>query len=113
MKQKYSHLSGTLLEAVEERVRIGDENMSELYDIIFDNQGLSIYALSRKIGWSPGKTSYTINKLKDLGAVKETSKITNGRNCRLIYIKEWHESFSIEDIIKLKEFVEKEEHLYS
>ncbi len=105
--EKYGHLPGTLGKAVEARVEIGDRNMQELFSFISKHEGLSIYALSKKIGWSIGKTNYLLGKLDELDVIKKVQKIENNRFQLLIYPKFWHDSLPIESLKELKELMVK------
>ena len=102
----YSHLPGTLAEAVEARLGIGDKNMNELFDFLTKNEGLSIYAVAKKIGWSVGKTSYTIGKLEELGVIKKVGLVEDNVFKLLIFTKEWYDMLPEESLKELKEIIE-------
>ena len=101
----YSHLPGTLAEAVEARLQIGDKNMNELFDFLAENEGLSIYGIAKKIGWSVGKTSYTIGKLEELGVLKKVGVVEDNVFKLLIFTKEWYDMLPEESLKELEELV--------
>jgi len=55
------------------------ENKWELYDTISKNPGLSIYDLSKKINWTPGKVEYYIKKLVKDDMIENSMRIENNR----------------------------------
>lgn len=101
----YSHLPGTLGKAVQERVRIGDENMEALYSFLRRNPGLCIYSISKKLGWSPGKVAYTLSKIEELRMVRYVQKIENNRLKLLVYANTWREALPPETIAELREIL--------
>ncbi len=67
------------------------ENKWFLYGFIDKNPGLTIYELSKKIKWSPGKISYYIKKLVKDGLLKNSTEIVNGRTNKKYYGKSMKE----------------------
>ena len=55
------------------------ENKWKLYDIISKNPGLSIYDLSKKINWTPGKVDYYVRKLVKEDVIENSAKNVNNR----------------------------------
>ncbi len=56
-----------------------------LYEYIDKNPGFSIYDISKKLNWTPGKVDYHIKKLLKDGIVKNSEKIINGRVRKAYY----------------------------
>ncbi len=63
------------------------ENKWFLYEIIDKNPGMTIYNLSKKINWTPGKLKYYIQKLVKDGMIKNSTKNINGRTQKRYYGK--------------------------
>lgn len=101
----YSHLPGTLADAIEARLEIGDKNMNELFDFLAENEGLSMYAIAKKIGWSVGKVSYTIGKLEELGVIKKVAIVEDNVCKLLVFTKEWKDMLPEESLKELEELI--------
>ena len=63
------------------------ENNCFLYETINKNPRITIYDLTKLIGWSSGKITYYISKLIKDGMIINSTEVVNGRNKRLFSSK--------------------------
>lgn len=73
------------------------KNKYYLYEIINKTPGITIYDLSKKVDWTPGKVGYYINKLLNDGVIKNSTEIVNGR------IKKAYSPISYKELINWDE----------
>ncbi len=83
------------------------ENKYFLYEIIDKNSGLTIYDLTKKVGWSAGKINYYIKKLLKDGMIKNTISIVNGRTHKSYFSKSINEFINWNKITNLKKPIKK------
>lgn len=62
-----------------------------LYEFVNANRGLSIYELSKRLGWSTGKAYNIIKVLEDDGLVRTIKTEEGGRIKRKVYPVDWKE----------------------
>jgi len=55
------------------------ENRWYIYEMISKNPGITIYDLSKIIGWTPGKIEYYIKKLVADEVINNSTEVVNGR----------------------------------
>lgn len=55
------------------------ENKMKVYELIDSVPGLTIYDISKKLGWAPGKIEYYVKKLVNSGLIQNSTEIVNGR----------------------------------
>jgi len=73
-----------------------------LYEIISKNPGISVYELSKQLGWSIGKINHHVNKLIKDGVISNSIKTDNNRTKRSLKAKDWKEFISSEVLEDLK-----------
>ncbi len=62
-----------------------------LYEFVNANKGLSIYKLSKRVGWSTGKVYNIVKVLEDDGLVRTIKTEEGGRIKRKVYPVDWKE----------------------
>ena len=60
-----------------------------LYEFVNANSGLSIYELSKELGWSTGKVYNIIKVLEEDGLVRTIKTEERGRTKRKVYPVDW------------------------
>lgn len=70
-----------------------------LLHLIRTNPGLSLYELSKLLGWTIGKTDGTLRRLNNAGKIQITSIERNGRLVTLVYPRE-HKAKDILEVPK-------------
>lgn len=75
-------------EAIEKKRQIASKNQQIIYKCIYKNPGITIYQISKKIKWSPGKIKHHVNILLEHNKIKKQNIIINGRNNSLYFPKE-------------------------
>lgn len=78
------------------------ENKWELYEKISANPGSSIYDLSKKMDWTPGKVEHYFKKLIKDGMIENSTEIVNGRNRKSIRAKDIEHFINWDEIKELK-----------
>jgi DNA-binding PadR family transcriptional regulator len=69
----------------------GEFAESYLYEYINKYEGLSIYSLSQRLNWSPGKVHYLVEDLEKEGLVRSEMVTEGGRLKRKVYPVHWTE----------------------
>jgi predicted transcriptional regulator len=62
------------------RRKKAQDNKWFLYEFIDKNPGLTVYEMSKKVGWTIGKLNYYVQKLVKDGMINNSDKVVNGRN---------------------------------
>jgi len=62
-----------------------------LYEFVNAHRGLSIYGLSKRLGWNLGKVYNIVNVLEEDGLVKTIEIVKGGRIKRKVYPVDWKE----------------------
>ena len=78
------------------------ENKLELYELISKNPGISIYGLTKKNDWTPGKVEHYVKKLLKDGMIDNSSEVVNGRNKRRLRAKKMEHFINWDKIKELK-----------
>ncbi|MFX1457715.1 MAG: winged helix-turn-helix transcriptional regulator [Promethearchaeota archaeon] len=73
------------------------ENKWFLYEMIDKNPGMTIYTLSKKIKWTPGKLKYYLEKLVKDGMIRNSTETVNGRTQKKYYGKTMKEFINWEE----------------
>ena len=68
---------------------------------------MTVYGLSKILGWSTGKVYYSIKRLVEAKMVRENKKISSGRIIKRIVLVEWTEYFTKEELEDLKRLGER------
>jgi predicted transcriptional regulator len=69
----------------------GDAAEDYLYEFVNAHRGLSIYELSKRVGWSTGKVSNIIKKLEEDGLIRKDRLVEGGRAQTKIHPIGWKE----------------------
>ena len=83
-------MSGKRREKAELKLK-GEIAEDYLYEFVNANRGLSIYELSKKVGWSTGKVYNIVKVLEDDGLVRTIKIEERGRLKRKVYPTDWKE----------------------
>jgi len=83
-------MSGRRREKAELKIK-GEIAEDYLYEFVNANRGLSIYELSKRVGWSTGKVYHIVKVLEDDGLVRTIKTEERGRIKRNVYPTSWKE----------------------
>ncbi len=94
--------------AVLKRHEIAEDTDWELYQWIESHPGLSMYEISKELGWSHGKVYSSIKRLQKEDMVEIKNEIRNGRAVSIVTYKKWHEYFTPAELAEMgsQEFIE-------
>lgn len=81
---------------------LGGESDWALYEKVDDTPGLSVYELSKLMGWTPGRVHGAVMRLVKKGLVKTERAVRGGRSVLLVIPKEWWEFFTPEELEEFK-----------
>lgn len=62
-----------------------------VYEFVNKHQGLSVYEIAKRIGWSSGKVYNIIKSLEEMGLVRTSLEVEGGRTKRKVYPVSWKE----------------------
>lgn len=84
---------------------------SELFflDVLHENSGSSIYALSKELNWTYGKTQQVVQRLFKKGIIRQKQEIRNNRVQNLIFEVSAAELIDLdfETVSRIKNFLDK------
>jgi predicted transcriptional regulator len=63
---------------------------------------MTVYGLSKILGWSTGKVYHSIKRLEEAKMIRENEEISSGRIIKRIVPVEWTEYFTKEELEDLK-----------
>ncbi len=94
--------------AILKRREIAEDADWELYQWIESHPGLSMYEISKGLGWSHGKVYSSVKRLQEEGMVDIKNEVRNGRSVSIVTYKKWQEYFTPEELAEMHnpEFVE-------
>ncbi len=102
MRSKESRLAALEKAKAARRQKSGDTD-DELYTLINEHPGKSVYELAKLAGWSPGKVHASVQRLERDGMIK-SEKIVDGSRVKLVVEpKKWWEFFTKEEIEEFKQ----------
>lgn len=85
-------------EAIDARITEGLDTDYDLYKVINKKPGLSIYQLSKELGWSSGKVYGSVKRLEKEGLVHTEKAIKDGRAVLKVCAADWSEFFTPEEL---------------
>ena len=77
-----------------------EEREYELLKFLEDNEGLSIYLISKKLDWDSNLVSHYVSRLEKKGLVRIREEIENNELQKKVYI---NEELGIRDMLNLDE----------
>jgi len=96
------------IQAVEDK---GIDTDLELYDVIENSPGESVYSLAKLMAWSNGKTYASVRRLEKSKLVHIEKMEKDGRSVLVVRPYDWHEFFAPEELQDMSrpEFMEEVE----
>ncbi len=94
-------ISRTTAAAQARRERGGDTDW-ELYELVDECPGLSIYDLAKAKGWSHGRVHGAVKRLEKGGLVKVEQVVEGSRVKSIVNPREWWEFFTPEELEEFK-----------
>jgi DNA-binding MarR family transcriptional regulator len=88
------------IEAVREK---GADTDLQLYDKIEEMPGKSVYALSKAMRWSTGKTYTSARRLERAGMIHIEKSVKNNREVLVVRPKAWQEYFTPEELEEMRQ----------
>lgn len=88
--------------AVLKRHEIAEDTDWELYQWIESHLGLSMYEISKNLGWSHGKVYSSIKRLQEEDMVEVKNEVRNGRSVSIITHKKWQKYFTPAEIAEME-----------
>ena len=93
------------IQAVEDK---GIDTDLELYDVIENSPGESVYSLAKLMAWSNGKTYASVRRLEKSKLVHIEKMEKDGRSVLVVRPYDWYEFFTPEELqeMSLPEFMD-------
>jgi len=102
MRTKESRLKA-LEKARAARRQKSEDTDDELYTLINEHSGESVYELAKLAGWSPGKVHASVRRLEKAGMVRSKQVVEGCRVKLVVEPKEWWEFFTPEELEEFKQ----------
>jgi len=77
-----------------------EEREYELLEFLDDNEGLSVYQISKKLGWDSKLVRYYVSSLEKKGLVRMIEEIENNELQKKIYV---NQEVGIRDMLNMDE----------
>lgn len=90
-------------EAVQARRVIGADTDWELYGLVDERPGLSIYELAKLKGWTHGRVHGSVKRLEKSGLVRTELVVEGSRAKSLVKPLEWWEMMTPEELDEFKQ----------
>jgi DNA-binding PadR family transcriptional regulator len=100
-KRRASQLAA-LVKARQARQEKSEEADDELYDLVNQMSGSSVYMLAKAIGWSVGKTHGSIKRLEKDGLIKTELVTSEGRARLIVRPTPWEKFFTKEELDEMQ-----------
>jgi len=96
------NMAGQTAGAVQTRRVIGADTDWELYELVDERPGLSIYELAKLKGWTHGRVHGAVKRLEKSGLVRTELVVEGSRAKSLVRPLEWWEMMTPEELDELK-----------
>ena len=74
----------------------------ELYEIISDHPGMSVYDLAKLAGWTHGRTHSAVTRLEKDEMIKTRRELRGGRGVLIVEPLKWWEMMTPEELEEFK-----------
>lgn len=78
-----------------------------LYRYVNVHRDLSLYEVSKKLGWTLGKVQGALKRLEKAGLVSYKEEMVNGRKRKIIHTVSWKEMMKKEDLEELDKLMKR------
>jgi predicted transcriptional regulator len=101
MRSKESRLKA-LEKARAARLQKSEDTDDELYTVINEHPGSSIYEMAKLTGWSPGRVHASMRRLEKDGMIRSKQIVEGSRVKLVVEPLEWWEFFTPEELEEFK-----------
>ncbi len=102
MRSKESRLKA-LEKAKAARLQKSEDTDDELYTLINEHPGKSVYELAKLASWSPGKVHASVRRLERDGMIRSKKVVEGSRVKLIVEPKKWWEFFTKEELEEFKQ----------
>ncbi len=88
--------------ASQARRELGEDTDYELYEIISDHPGASVYDLAKLAGWTHGRTHSAVMRLEKDKMIRVKREMRGGRGVLLVEPLKWWEMMTPEELEEFK-----------
>lgn len=95
-------MAGQTTKAVQARRQRGEDTDWELYELIDERPGLSIYELAKIKGWTHGRVHGAVKRLEKNKLIRLEHVMTDSRAKTVVTPLEWWEMMTLEELEEFK-----------
>lgn len=98
----YRGMESRTARASQARRERGGDTDYELYELISDHPGMSVYELAKTAGWTHGRTHSAVMRLEKDKMIRVSRELRGGRGVLIVEPLKWWEMMTPEELEEFK-----------